>query len=82
MQIDICVHIKHTMTKSAALRIRIGPELHHKFLHVCKRLDVPAAQVLRQHMRKFVEENRNDMQDNLFIGRDNSSGDQTEDRGK
>ena len=68
------------MTKSSALRIRVDPELHREFLGVCKRLDVPAAQVLRQHMRKFVEENRDDMQDDLFTGRENSSGDQTEDR--
>ena len=70
------------MTKSSALRIRVDPELHREFLDVCKRLDVPAAQVLRQHMRKFVEENRDDMQDHLFTGRENSSGDQTEDRGE
>lgn len=65
------------MTKSSALRIRIDPELHREFLDACKRLDVPAAQVLRQYMRKFVDENRGDMQDDLFAGRDNSSGDQT-----
>lgn len=45
------------MTKSSALRIRVDPELHREFLDVCKRLDVPAAQVLRQYMRKFVDEN-------------------------
>lgn len=70
------------MTKSSALRIRVDPELHREFLDVCKRLDVPAAQVLRQHMRKFVDENRGDIQDDLFTGRDNSSGDHTEDRGE
>ena len=70
------------MTKFSALRIRVDPELHREFLDVCKLLDVPAAQVLRQHMRKFVEENRDDMQDDLFTGRENLSGDQTEDRGE
>ncbi|MCU7850227.1 MAG: hypothetical protein KZQ89_20035 [Candidatus Thiodiazotropha sp. (ex Lucinoma kastoroae)] len=66
------------MTKSSALRIRVDPELHREFLDVCKRLDVPAAQVLRQHMRKIVDENRDDIQDDLFTGSD----DQNEDRGE
>lgn len=70
------------MMKSSALRIRIDPELHRAFLDVCKRLDVPAAQVLRQYMRKFVGENRDDIQDDLFTGRDNSPGDQNEGRDK
>ncbi|MBV2125027.1 MAG: hypothetical protein KUF75_07755 [Candidatus Thiodiazotropha sp. (ex Ctena orbiculata)] len=61
-----CVHIGHTMTKSSALRIRVDPELHREFLDVCKRLDVPAAQVLRQYMRKFVDENGEDGQQVLF----------------
>lgn len=54
------------MTKSSALRIRIDPDLHRDFLDVCKRLDIPAAQVLRQYMRKFVEENGDDKQSDLF----------------
>ena len=63
------------MTKSSALRIRVDPELHREFLDVCKRLDVPAAQVLRQHMRKIVEENRDDIQDDLFTG-DKTTGEE------
>jgi antitoxin component of RelBE/YafQ-DinJ toxin-antitoxin module len=54
------------MTKSSALRIRVDPELHREFLDVCKRMDVPAAQVLRQYMRKFVDENGEDGQQVLF----------------
>ncbi len=54
------------MTKSSALRIRVDPELHREFLDICKRLDVPAAQVLRQYMRKFVDENGEDGQQVLF----------------
>mgnify|MGYP000168002282 CR=1 FL=1 len=62
------------MTKSSALRIRVDPELHREFLDVCKRLDVPAAQVLRQHMRKIVDENRDDVQDDLFTGVQSENG--------
>lgn len=54
------------MTKSSALRIRVDPELHREFLDICKGLDVPAAQVLRQYMRKFVDENGEDGQQILF----------------
>ena len=54
------------MPKSSALRIRIEPELHREFLDTCKRLDLPAAQVLRQYMRKFVEEHHTGMQSELF----------------
>lgn len=59
------------MTKSSAIRIRIDPELHREFLDVCKRLDVPAAQVLRQHIRKFVDEHANDDQVEMFGGQGN-----------
>ena len=67
--------------KSSALRIRVEPELHRNFLDMCKRLDIPAAQLLRQYMRKFVEENKNDMQDDLFDD-DNTPGNSSEGRGK
>ena len=43
------------MNKSAAMRIRIEPELHQQFLAACKRRDRPAAQVLRDFMREYVE---------------------------
>ena len=45
------------MPKTSALRIRIDPELHQQFLTICKDLDRPASQVLREFMRRFVEEN-------------------------
>lgn len=61
------------MPKSSALRIRIEPDLHQEFLAACKRLDVPAAQVLRQYMRRFVDEHQEGQQKGLF---DTRSGDQ------
>lgn len=42
--------------KSSALRIRIEPELHSNFLECCKNLDRPAAQILREFMREFVQQ--------------------------
>ena len=42
------------MGKTAALRIRIEPELHKKFLDTCKTQDVPASQVLREFMKQYV----------------------------
>jgi len=42
------------MRKTAALRIRIEPELHKQFLATCKALDVSASQVLREFMKQYV----------------------------
>ncbi len=42
------------MGKTAALRIRIEPELHKKFLDICKAQDVAASQVLREFMKQYV----------------------------
>lgn len=42
--------------KDAGLRIRVQKELRDKFIEACRRRDVPAAQVLREFMRGFVDE--------------------------
>lgn len=47
------------MKKDSALRIRLDPELHQQFLEVCKAQDRPAAQVLREYMRSYVQQHRN-----------------------
>jgi hypothetical protein len=44
------------MTKDSALRIRVQRDLHDRFLEVCRGQDKPAAQVLREFMRDYVEE--------------------------
>lgn len=54
------------MTKSAALRVRIAPELHREFLEVCKLQDIPASQVLRQFMRLYIDQHRQGQQSELF----------------
>ena len=42
------------MGKTSALRIRIDPDLHKKFLETCKSQDIPASQVLREFMKQYV----------------------------
>lgn len=41
--------------KDAGLRIRIDRELREQFLSACREDDKPAAQVLREFMRSYVE---------------------------
>ncbi|WP_372837462.1 plasmid-related protein [Phaeovulum sp.] len=41
--------------KDAGLRIRIDRELRERFLQACRAEDKPAAQVLRDFMRRYVE---------------------------
>ena len=43
--------------KDAGMRIRIEPELREEFVELCRKNDVPAAQVLRAFMRDFVQSN-------------------------
>lgn len=43
--------------KDVGLRIRVQRELREQFLEACKAQDKPAAQVLREFMREFIEEN-------------------------
>jgi len=42
--------------KDAGLRIRVQRDLREKFLEVCRAQDKPAAQILREFMRKYVIE--------------------------
>ena len=43
------------MTKDSGLRIRVQRDLRDKFLDVCRTQDKPAAQVIREFMRDYVE---------------------------
>jgi hypothetical protein len=43
------------MTKDSGLRIRVQRDLRDRFLEVCRAQDKPAAQVLREFMRAYVE---------------------------
>jgi hypothetical protein len=45
--------------KDSGLRIRIERELREKFLDICRKQDRPAAQVIREFMRTYINENDN-----------------------
>jgi len=42
--------------KDAGFRIRVQRELRDQFLEICRAKDKPAAQVLREFMRAYVQE--------------------------
>jgi len=54
------------MAKTAALRIRIDPELHKKFIDTCKAQDIPASQVLREFMKQYVSTHETTSQLDFF----------------
>lgn len=43
------------MTKDSGLRIRVQRDLRDSFLDACRAQDRPAAQVIREFMRDYVE---------------------------
>jgi antitoxin component of RelBE/YafQ-DinJ toxin-antitoxin module len=43
--------------KDAGMRIRVEPELREQFVDLCRKHDVPAAQVIRTFMRDFIQTN-------------------------
>lgn len=44
--------------KDSAMRIRVETDVHAAFMETCRLQGVPAAQILRQFMRSYVEENQ------------------------
>ena len=54
------------MNKTSALRVRIDPNLHHQFLEICKKQDIPASQVIRDFMRQYVQMHGGGVQLKLF----------------
>ena len=40
--------------KNAGLRIRVEPDLRRRFVNLCRSQDRPAAQVLRDFMRRYI----------------------------
>ena len=44
--------------KDAGLRIRVQRDLRDRFQQVCRTQDKPAAQVLREFMRTYVNEHK------------------------
>jgi hypothetical protein len=54
------------MSKDVGLRIRIDERLRRNFVNLCRQQDRTAAQVLREFMRAYVEENLTTAQYSLF----------------
>ncbi len=52
--------------KDVAFKIRVEEELRRAFIDLCRREDRPAAQVIRQFMRDYVETRQRDTQRDLF----------------
>lgn len=52
--------------KNAGFRIRVEDQLRARFIEACKRKDVPAAQVVREFMRTYIEASERDVQLPLF----------------
>lgn len=55
------------MNKSSNYRIRVEPSLHQEFINACKCMNKPAAQVIREFMREFVQKNKYANQADLFV---------------
>lgn len=43
--------------KDAGFRIRVERDLRDKFIEMCRAKDRPAAQVIRDFMRQYIEDN-------------------------
>ena len=43
------------MIKDSGLRIRVQRDLREKFLEVCRAQDIPAAQLIREFMREYID---------------------------
>ena len=52
----VWIHIGDTEDgmKDAGMRIRVEQDLRDAFVAACQKMDVPAAQVLREHMKAIV----------------------------
>ena len=50
--------------KDAGMRIRVEPELRAEFVAICQSQDIPAAQVIRQFMRGYVQQVRSSLNTN------------------
>ena len=56
----LSIHWIHIMikTKDAGLRVRVERDLREEFVAICQADGKPAAQVLREFMRQYVDHNR------------------------
>jgi hypothetical protein len=54
------------LTKDVGFQIRIDKALREEFVEVCRAQDRPAAQVVREFMRQYVDSYRQNAQGSLF----------------
>ena len=54
--------------KDVGLRIRVQRNLREAFLEVCRAQDKPAAQVLREFMRMYVEKSEASQDQTSLVG--------------
>ena len=52
--------------KDVGMRIRLQKDLRDEFQDICRAQDRPAAQVIREFMRDYVELNASSIQPSLF----------------
>lgn len=67
MDTHVCIQCGYIMSKDSAFRIRIEPDLHRAFMNACRDQGKPAAQVLREFMRRYLDEVEAERQGDLFI---------------
>ena len=63
------------MKKDVGMRVRVNRELRDAFLLACQADDKPAAQVIREFMRAYVESHPVSLQDNKKIESRNEHAD-------
>jgi len=58
--------------KDVAFKIRVEEDLRRAFVDACKVEDRPAAQVIREFMRDYLQKKQQEMQPSLFGDDDNA----------
>lgn len=57
IDVRVDTHWRHGgVMKDAGMRIRVEQDLREEFIAVCQTQHTPAAQVIRQYMRDYVEQ--------------------------
>lgn len=79
LTVQMCIHWVHScFMKDVGFRIRVQRDLREAFLEVCRAQDKPAAQVLREFMRAYVEKSKISQDQTLLV----ESADEAEEKTK
>lgn len=60
--------------KDSGFRIRIERDLRDKFVEICRAQDRPAAQVMREYMRRHISEHNAMAKQKASTGNDDKGG--------